>query len=172
MTRISLHATGTLIVLLGLLGIACGGGSSSNAGPTNAASAEEPNPDPHRSVDTPGGHVTFGFRAAPGVDEEHVQIVGVLVGMDGEEQVLDLGEWEGELTVAPAGDGELGHVHLEGPEPHEFVAVPVGDTDLDLLIDGRRVQRIHFEAAMAIEANQPLLLTPPTMDVRGRGAAD
>ena len=162
------HPLSALLALALLAPFGCGSTQGTSSATTNAASADEPDPDPNRSVNTSGGHVTFGFRAAPGADEEHVKVVGVLVGMDGEEHVTDLGEWEGELTVAPTGDGELGHLRLEGPEPHEFVAVPVGDTDLDLLIDGRRVRRIHFEAAATIEANRPLLLTPPTMDVRGR----
>lgn len=147
-----------------LLASACGGPASSPA--TRNASQGEP--EPNRAVDTSGGHVAFGFRVTPGADDEYVHVVGVLVGLDGEEHVTDLGEWQGELTITPPEAGELGHIHLEGPVPHEFIAVPVGDSDLDLYIDGERVQRIHYEAGERIRANEPLLLRQPVMRVAPR----
>lgn len=143
---------------------ACGASpsGSTTAAEPNAAAAEEPDPDPNRGVNTPGGHLTFGFRATPRGDDR-VKVVGVLTDLDGEEIVTDLGEWEGELTAVETEEGELVHVHLEGPESHEFVAAPVGDGELVLMIDGRRVHRLEFEAAARIEADEPLRLDPPAM---------
>ncbi len=158
-----LRAVGSVSIgalLLALSGLGCA--TTSGAGPTNAEAAREPEPDPNRSVDTPGGHVTFGFQATP-VDQTRVRVTGVLVDLDGQEHVTDLGEWEGELTIVEGADGELLHLHLEGGENHEFVAVPVGDSDLDLLVDGERVGRLHFEAAALIEADEPLRLTTPRL---------
>lgn len=154
-----LPSMGVLMLALSSLGCA----TSSGAGPTNAEAAREPEPDPNRSVDTPGGHVTFGFQATPVDQTDRVRVTGVLVDLDGEEHVTDLGEWEGELTIVEGAEGELLHLHLEGPENHEFVAVPVGDSDVDLLVDGEPVGRLHFEAAALIEADEPLRLTPPRL---------
>lgn len=156
-----LHRAGTL-ALLTLAAAGCAS-SQHSAGQTNAEAAREPIPDRNRSVNTPGGHLTFGFRAIPRAGTDRIQVVGVLVDLDGEEHVTDLGEWEGELTVVEPGEGELGHLRLVGPESHEFVAVPVNDSELDLLVDGSRVHRLRFEAATRIEADEPLLLDAPAL---------
>lgn len=156
--------TRTPLVLFALLA-ACASSQTgtTSAGEPNAAAAEEPDPEPNRDVNTPGGHATFGFRATPRGDDDRVQLVGVLVDLDGEEHVTDLGEWEGELTAVGTEEGELVHLHLEGPEEHHFVAVPAGDGELHLMIDGRRVHRLEFEAAARIEADEPLRLNPPRL---------
>ncbi len=163
MIATTLRPTATL-ALLTLLA-ACGSSQSTStaAADPNATAADEADPEPNRSVNRPGGHVTFGFRATPRGDTDRVKLVGVLVDLEGEEHVTDLGEWEGELTAVGTEEGELIHLHLTGPEEHEFVAIPVGDDELHLLIDGRRVHRLELEAAARLEADEPLRLNPPRL---------
>lgn len=150
----------TLAPLL-CLAFACGGsqGGTSHADPMAGA-----NPDSNRSVDSSGGHATFGVRVYTDAEHHRVRVVGVMVDVDAEEHVYDLGEWEGEMTEGELRGAEFGHLNFDGVEHHELTFVPAGPTDVDVFLDGALLRRIHAEAPV-VEPAAPLLLTPPTMEV-------
>ena len=150
--------THTLRTLLIALALGCSAPQTPTGTVLDPVDPAEPDPDPRRSVDTTGGDLTFGVRVELDAETQNSRMVGVLRGMNGEEQVTDLGQWQGELTMVDHDEGEFGRLRLEGPEPHDFVIVPTTDGHLDVLMDGERYHLI--EVTGNVSASEPLILVP------------
>lgn len=150
-----------------VLGSACGGSStatgSNTADDVMGPADGEAN---HRSPWSSGSFFTVGLRVALGgpVVENRVRLEAVVVDVDGNESVTDLGEYVGQpIEQAPEGD-ELGHLRLTlGDEVHHLTLSPTDDpTQLELRLDGAPVRRLELPRPETVGPGAPFLLQPPS----------
>jgi hypothetical protein len=150
-----------------VLGSACGGSStatgSNTADDVMGPADGEAN---RRSPWSSGSFFTVGLRVALGgpVAENRVRLEAVVVDVDGNESVTDLGEYVGQpIEQAPEGD-ELGRLRLHlGDEVHHLTLSPTDDpTQLELRLDGAPVRRLELPRPETVGPGAPFLLQPPS----------
>ncbi len=146
-------------------GLACGG-AGTPVGSATAADVMGPT-DGDAERRTPlstGSFFTVGLRIALGpVQGDRVRLEAVVVDVDGNESVTDLGEYVGRpIEQAPEGD-ELGHLRLTlEDEEHHLTLSPTDDpSQLELRLDGAPVRRLELPEAHPVRSGEPFLLERP-----------
>lgn len=148
------------------LGLACGGaGSPVGSATANDVMGPTDGDAERRTPLSTGSFFTVGLRIALGpVEGDRVRLEAVVVDVDGNESVTDLGEYVGRpIEQAPEGD-ELGHLRLTlEDEVHHLTLSPTDDpSQLELRLDGAPVRRLELPDPHPVRPGAPFLLDSPS----------
>ena len=148
-----------------LLAVACGGSPPPATESADDVMGPADGNAERRTVFSSSSYLTVGVRVRPGAtDTDPVRLEAVVVDVDGNESVHDLGEYVGQASEQAAGEGEIGRVHLTvGDETRQLtLRTTESPQHLELHLDGEPVRRLELPTPHPVRAGAPFLLHPPT----------